>query len=79
MQYVQAIVTTSQTAKVTAIALWDRFFTHYGFAASICSDQGQILKVVSLKNYVIWVAFENSTQPLIIHREMGIANDSILP
>ena len=39
-RYAQAIITTLQTAQVTAWALWDRFFTHYGFPASILSVQG---------------------------------------
>ena len=44
MQHMQAIVTTSQTARVMAKALWDRFFTHCGFPASILSDQGWYFK-----------------------------------
>ena len=40
MQYAQAIVTTLQMTRVMAKALWNRFFTHYGFPASILSDQG---------------------------------------
>ena len=46
-RYVQAIVITSQTAKVMAQAPWDRFFTHYGFPTSILSDQVAILRTVS--------------------------------
>ena len=34
------IITTLQTAWVMAWALWDGFFTHYGFPTSILSDQG---------------------------------------
>ena len=40
MQYVQAIVTTSQTAKCTAQNLWDKFIVHYGLPEKILADQG---------------------------------------
>ena len=38
MWYGQVIVMTSQTARVMAKAMWDGFFTHYGFPTSILSD-----------------------------------------
>ena len=38
--YVQAIVTSSQTAKVTTQALWDHFIVHYG-SESLISDHGR--------------------------------------
>ena len=41
MRYIQALVTSSQTAKYTAQALWDWFVVHYGLSESIISDQGQ--------------------------------------
>ena len=40
MQYVQAIVTSSQTAKCTAQNLWDKFIVHYGLPEKILTDQG---------------------------------------
>ena len=41
MQYVQALVTSSQTARCTGQALWDQFIVHYGLPESIVSDQDQ--------------------------------------
>ena len=38
--YVQAIVTSSQTAKYTAQNLWDKFIVHYGLPEQILTDQG---------------------------------------
>ena len=35
----QAIVTSSQTAKCTAQNLWDTFIVHYGFLEKILTDQ----------------------------------------
>ena len=40
MRYVQALVTSSQTAKCTTQALWDQFVVHYGLPESIISYQG---------------------------------------
>ena len=40
MQYTQAIVTSSQTAKCTAQNLWDKFIVHYGLPEKILTDQG---------------------------------------
>ena len=39
MRYVQAIVTSSQTAKCTAQNLWDKFIVHYGLPEKILTDQ----------------------------------------
>ena len=41
MWYMQALVTSPQTAKCTSKALWDQFIVHYGLPDSIVSDQGQ--------------------------------------
>ena len=41
MGYEQALATTSQTAKWTAQALWNRLVVHYGLPESIISDQGK--------------------------------------
>ena len=38
--YVQAIITSSQTAKCTAQNLWDKFIVHYGLPEKILTDQG---------------------------------------
>ena len=38
--YVQAIVTSSPTAKVTVQALWNQFIVHYSLSESILLDQG---------------------------------------
>ena len=38
--YVQAIITSSQTAKCTAKNLWDKFIVHYGLPEKILTDQG---------------------------------------
>ena len=40
-RFAQAYVTTSQTAKVTAKTLWDKFISCYGFPDSFLSDQGR--------------------------------------
>ena len=39
-RYVQAIVTSSQTAKCTAQNLWEKFIVHYGLPEKILMDQG---------------------------------------
>ena len=39
-RYVQAYVTLSQTAKVIAQTLWDKYFMHFGLPKKIVSDQG---------------------------------------
>ena len=39
-QYVQAIVTSSQTAKCTAQNLWNIFIVHYGLPEKILTGQG---------------------------------------
>ena len=41
MRYTQALVTSSQTARCTAQALWDWFVVHHGLPESTISDQGQ--------------------------------------
>ena len=41
MRYAQPQVTSAQTAKCTAQALWDWFVVHYDQPESIISDQGQ--------------------------------------
>ena len=40
-RYAQPIPTRNQTARTTAKALFDQFVIHYGFPASLHSDQGQ--------------------------------------
>ena len=40
MQYAKAVVTSIQTAKVTAIAFWNEFITNYGFPEKLLTDQG---------------------------------------
>ena len=75
--YVQATVTTSQTARATAKALWNAFFIHYRFPASILNDQVWNSERYFIKELCDLGVFENSSQPLIIHREMGSANYSI--
>ena len=40
MQYAQAIVTSSQTARCTAQNLWDKFIVQYGIPEKILTDQG---------------------------------------
>ena len=41
MGYAQVLVTSSQTARCTAQAVWDQFVIHYGLPESIIWDQGQ--------------------------------------
>ena len=41
MRYAQSLVSSSQTAKCTAQALWDQFVVHYSLPENIISDQGQ--------------------------------------
>ena len=40
MWYAQVLVTSSQTARCSTKALWDRFIVHYRLPKSIVSDQG---------------------------------------
>ena len=40
-RFAQAYVTSSQTAKVTAKAIWDQFMVHYGCPENIITDQGR--------------------------------------
>ena len=40
-RYVQAIVTSLQTAKCTPQNLWDKFIVHYGLPEKILTDQGR--------------------------------------
>ena len=40
-RYVQAYVTKTQTAQMTAKTLWDKFIVHYGLPKKILTDQGQ--------------------------------------
>ena len=40
MRYAQALVTSPQTARCTAQAVWDQSVVHYGLPESIVSDQG---------------------------------------
>ena len=40
MQYAQAIVTSSQTAKCRAWNLWGKFIVRYGLPEKILTDQG---------------------------------------
>ena len=40
-RFVQAFVTTSQTAQTTAKTLWDKYFVYYGFPEMIISDHGR--------------------------------------
>ena len=39
--YVQAIVTSSQTAKCKMQNVWDKFIVHYGLPEKILTDQGR--------------------------------------
>ena len=39
-RYAQALITSSQTARVTAQALWERFVIHCGLPERLSSDQG---------------------------------------
>ena len=41
MHYSQAFITPSQTARVTAQTLWEKYFVYYGFPEMIISDQGR--------------------------------------
>ena len=78
-RYVQAIVTTSQTALVMAWALWDGFFTHYGFPTSILSDQGHNFESNLIKEFCDLGVSVKSTLPLTTHRGMNSANSLIPP
>ena len=48
-QYVQAIVTSSQTARYTAQNVWDKLIVHYGLPEKILTDQGHKFKSDLLK------------------------------
>ena len=43
-RYVQAYITKTQTTKMTAKTLWDKFIVHYGLPKKILMDQGQNFK-----------------------------------
>ena len=45
-QYVQAIVSSLQTAKCTVQNLWDKFIVHNGILEKILKDQGDLLKAL---------------------------------
>ena len=40
-RYVQAIIASSQMAKATALALWQKFIVHYRIPEIIIIDQGR--------------------------------------
>ena len=40
-QYAQAFVTPKQTTAVTVKTLWENYLVHYGWPASILTDQGR--------------------------------------
>ena len=40
-RYAQAYVTRTQTTRMTAKTLWDKFIVHYGLPQKILMDQGQ--------------------------------------
>ena len=42
-RYIQAFVMVSQTAKIVAQKLWDKYFIHFGSPEKIPSDQGKEL------------------------------------
>ena len=43
-RYAQAFITPTQTARVVAQTLWDKFFMHYGLPEKCVSDQGRNFK-----------------------------------
>ena len=76
-RYIQALVTSSQTAKCTNQALCDRFVVHYGLPKSIISDRGKILRVTSFQSYASLQKSKNYVLALIIHRQTGSVNNLI--
>ena len=48
-RYAQAIVTSLQTSKCTALNLWDKFIVHHGLPEKILTDQGCNLESDLLK------------------------------
>ena len=74
MQCVQALITSSQTAKCTAQALWDTFIVHFGLPESIVFDQDQNQE----QSCGIWQECENCVLALTIHKQMGSVNVSII-
>ena len=44
MHYAQTFVTPTQTTRVVAQTLWDKFFVHFGLPEKILSNQGQNFK-----------------------------------
>ena len=68
MMYTQALLTSSQTAKCTAQALWDQFEIYYGLPEGIVSDQGQnfesdliseLCKLAKYGNYILALTTHN--------------------
>ena len=50
-RYAQAILTKNQTAHTTAKALFEQFIMHYGFPASLHSDQGRSFESSVIKDF----------------------------
>ena len=48
-RYAQAIVTSLQAAKCTALNLWDKFIVHYALPEKILTDQGHTFESDLLK------------------------------
>ena len=59
--------------------LWDVFFTHYGFPASILGDQGQNFESSLIKELCDLGTSVKYPLPIIISGEMDNANGPIPP
>ena len=78
MQYVHALITSSQTVKSTAQALWDRCIVHYGLPMSIVSDQGWNLESDLIAELCKLARVQNCILVLNTHKQMGSAYVSII-
>ena len=77
--YGQAYVTKSQTALMTAKALWDTFIVHYGLPEKILSDQGRNFKCELIADLCRLMGTWKLRTSLTILEQMANVRGSVLP
>ena len=78
MRYAQALVTSSQTAKYTAQALWDWFVIHYGLPESNNFWLGSKFWVTLFYNCASFQQYRKYILANTIHRQMDNVNGLII-
>ena len=78
VRYAQVLVTSSQTAKYTAKALWEWFVVHHGLPERIISDQGQNFKSDLISELCKLVNVWKLHISLNTHKQMDNWNGSII-